>query len=67
MRDAPKFRGIVVLADCGEAILESLRKALATTEYALLHARTGNEAMALLEQLKVDSDLAIIDLKTSDR
>ena len=66
MRDAPKIRGIVLLADGSQAILDSLKKAFAKTDYALLHARTGKQAITLLERLKADIDLAIIDLDFED-
>jgi len=65
MGDAPKIRGIVLLAG-SQAILDSLKKAFAKTDYALLHARTGKQAITLLARLKAEIDPAIIDLDLED-
>jgi CheY-like chemotaxis protein len=42
----------ILIADHHEDVLNILEEQLATTNYALLHARKGAEAIALLERLK---------------
>jgi len=53
----------ILVADTGDAFLEILRKELATSEYALLHAKNGQEAIYYLDLLKSEIDLAIIELE----
>lgn len=54
---------ILVLVAAREGLLIKLREALAETNLALLHAETQGEAIALLEKLSSDIDLAIIQLE----
>jgi len=56
----------ILIADHHEDVLNILEKQLATTNYALLHARNGAKAIALLERLKSKIELAIIDLELPD-
>jgi CheY-like chemotaxis protein len=56
----------ILIADHHEDVLNVLKEQLATTNYALLHARNGEEAIALLERLKSKIELAIIDLELPD-
>jgi CheY-like chemotaxis protein len=53
----------ILIADHHEDVLNILEEQLATTNYALLHARNGAEAIALLERLKSKIELAIINLE----
>jgi CheY-like chemotaxis protein len=53
----------ILVADTSDAILGILREELATTNYALLHAKDGLEAIRYLELLKSEIDLAIIHLE----
>jgi CheY-like chemotaxis protein len=57
---------IILIVDRHEYVLNSLKAQPATTNYALLHARSGQEAIALLERLKSKMELAIIDLDLPD-
>ena len=53
----------ILVADTGDASLsfvDILRKELATSEYTLLHAKNGQEAIDYLDLLKSDIELAII-------
>jgi CheY-like chemotaxis protein len=52
----------ILIADHHEDVLNILKEQLATTNYALLHARNGAEAIALLERLRSKIELAIINL-----
>jgi len=54
--------GIALVVDREEEVLRILRTALQSSEYVVLHATTGNEALAVLSRLKFPIDLAIIDL-----
>src|SRR5260221_5289763 len=65
MSDGGETVGIVLVA-AKEDLLSNLRDALAETNLALLHASTKEEAIALLQRLKSQIDLAIIDLDLSD-
>jgi CheY-like chemotaxis protein len=53
----------ILVVDTNEVLVGILREELATTTYALLHAKDGQEALDYLELLKSDIDLAIIDLE----
>jgi CheY-like chemotaxis protein len=53
----------ILIADDSDDVLNILKEQLATTNYILLHARSGEEAIALLERLKSQIELAIIDLE----
>jgi two-component system KDP operon response regulator KdpE len=53
---------IVLIVDREDHVLKILRTALQSTDYVLLHATTGNEALAVLSRLKHPLDLAVIDL-----
>ena len=54
---------IILIADSSEALFDSLRDALATTDYAFVYARNGEEALRLHELLKSEIELAIIELE----
>jgi DNA-binding response OmpR family regulator len=64
MHNGEKAR--IVLVAAKEDLLNSLRDALKETDLALLHAQTKHEAVVLLERLKSEIDLAIIDLELPD-
>ena len=53
----------ILVADTSDAFLDILREELVTTDYALLHAKNGQEAIDYLELLKSEIDLAIIELE----
>jgi CheY-like chemotaxis protein len=56
----------ILVADTGDAFLSFvniLRKELETSEYTLLHAKNGQEAIDYLDLLKSDIELAIIALE----
>ena len=53
---------IVLIVDCEDEVLEILRTALRSTDYVLMQAKTGDEALAVLSRLKSHIDLTIIDL-----
>jgi DNA-binding NarL/FixJ family response regulator len=55
--------GIVLIVDRKDEVLKILRTALQSTDYVILHAKTGDEAVAVLSVLKFPIDLAIIDLE----
>jgi CheY-like chemotaxis protein len=55
--------GIVLVVDREDEVLEILRTALQTTDYVILHATTGDEALAVLSRLRSHIDLTIIDLE----
>jgi CheY-like chemotaxis protein len=55
--------GIALVVDPEDEVLRILRTALQSSEYVVLHATTGNEALAVLSRLKFPIDLAIIDLE----
>jgi CheY-like chemotaxis protein len=57
----------ILIADHHEDVLNILKEQLATTNYILLHARSGEEAIALLERLKSKIELAIIDLELPEQ
>ena len=56
----------IVLVAAKEDVLNNIRDALAETNLALLHVSTKQEAIALLERLKSEIDLAIIELELPD-
>ena len=53
----------ILVADTSDAFLGILKEELATTDYALLHAKDGQEAIDYLEVLNADIALAIIQLE----
>ena len=53
----------ILVASCDGNFIEGLRKALATTNYGLLHAKDGQEAIDYLNVLRADIHLAIITLE----
>jgi DNA-binding response OmpR family regulator len=55
--------GIVLVVDREDEVLKTLRMALESSDYVVLHATTGSEALAVLSGLKFPIDLAIIDLE----
>jgi DNA-binding NarL/FixJ family response regulator len=55
--------GIVLVVDREDEVLEILRNALQSTDYVVLHAKTEDEALAVLSRLKFHIDLTIIDLE----
>jgi CheY-like chemotaxis protein len=56
---------IALVVDREDEVLTILRTALRSSDYVVLHATTGNEALAVLSKLKFPIDLAIIDLELS--
>ena len=59
---------IALVVDREDEVLGILRTALQPSDYVVLHATTGNEALAVLSRLRFPIDLAIIDpeLPTDD-
>ncbi len=55
--------GIVLIVDREDEVLKILRTALQSTDYVLLQAKTGDEALDVLSRLKSHIDLTIIDLE----
>jgi len=55
--------GIVLVVDREDEVLEILRTALQATDYVVLHAATGDEALAVISRLKYHIDLTVIDLE----
>jgi DNA-binding NarL/FixJ family response regulator len=55
--------GIALVVDREDVVLGILRTALQSSDYVVLHATTGDEALAVLSGLKFPIDLAIIDLE----
>jgi DNA-binding response OmpR family regulator len=64
MRNGEKSRIILVAAK--EDLHNNLRDALKETDLALLHAQNQREAIVLLERLRTEIDLAIIELELPD-
>jgi DNA-binding NarL/FixJ family response regulator len=68
MRPAPLFSlrnmrtNLILVADGRDEFLANLREQLTATQYALLHAKDGQEAIDYLEMLKSEIVLAIIQL-----
>ena len=56
----------IVLVAGKEDFLNKLKHALADTHVALLHAETHRDAIRLLERLRTEIDLAIIELENSN-
>ena len=59
----PNGEAPMVLVAAKEDLLNNLKDALADTQVALLHAQNQREAIALLERLRTEIDLAIIELE----
>ena len=57
----------ILIVDRDEDVFKILNEQLAATNSALLHARNGTEATALLERLKFKIELAIVDLAFPDQ
>jgi DNA-binding response OmpR family regulator len=55
--------GIVLVVDREDEVVKILRTALQSTDFAVLHATTRSEALAVLSGLKFPIDVAIIDLE----
>jgi two-component system alkaline phosphatase synthesis response regulator PhoP len=55
--------GIVLVVDREDEVLEILRAELQGTDYVVLHATTGDEALAVISRLKYHIDLTVIDLE----
>jgi len=53
----------ILVADTRDEFLTDLREQLAATQYALLHAKDGQEAIDYLELLKNEIALAIVQLE----
>jgi CheY-like chemotaxis protein len=53
----------ILVADTSDAVPDILREELATTDFGLLHAKDGQEALDYLDLLKSEIDLAIIELE----
>ena len=53
----------ILVADTSDAFLGKLKEELASTAYALLHAKDGQQAIDYLDLLKSEIDLAIIALE----
>ena len=56
-------RQVILVADRSDCIVDTLKAELAATNLALLHAKEGEEAVYLLELLKSEIELAIIELE----
>lgn len=57
----------ILIVERDEDVFTILNEQLAATNSALLHARNGTEATALLERLKFKIELAIVDLAFPDQ
>jgi CheY-like chemotaxis protein len=57
---------VIVLVAGEEDLLNNIRDALSETNLALLHAQTKAEALALLERLRSEINLAIVELEMAD-
>ena len=55
--------GIVLIVDREDEVLETLRSALQYTDYVLVQAKDGEEALAVLSRFRSHIDLTIIDLE----
>jgi DNA-binding response OmpR family regulator len=53
----------ILVADTNDAFVDLLRDELATTAYAVLHAKDGHEAMDYLDLLKSEVDLVVVKLE----
>jgi CheY-like chemotaxis protein len=56
----------ILIADHNEDVLNILKEQLLATNYALLYAQNGEEAIAFLDRVKSKVALAIIDLELPD-
>jgi DNA-binding NarL/FixJ family response regulator len=56
----------IVLVAAQESVFNKIRDALADTTPVLLHAQTKHEAIGLIERLKNEIDLAIVELELPD-
>jgi CheY-like chemotaxis protein len=56
----------VLIVDSHEDVIRILEEQLAPTNYALLHATDGEEAIALVERLKSKIELAIVAVEFPD-
>ena len=56
----------IVLVSAQEDFVTKLRDAVANTDIALLHAQTHSQAIALLETLKFEIALAVIEIELPD-
>jgi DNA-binding response OmpR family regulator len=56
--------GIVLIVEREDEVLEILRTALQSTDFVVLQAKTGDEALAVLSKLKAPIDLAVLDLES---
>ena len=56
----------VVLVAAKEDLLNDLRDALSNTNFLLLHAPTKQEAIALLERLRTEIRIAVVELEMPD-
>jgi DNA-binding NarL/FixJ family response regulator len=52
----------MLIVDQEDDVVESLRRALHSTDYVIFQARTANEAFGVLTRMKHPIDFAIIDL-----
>ena len=64
MRESEK--GPVVLVAAKEDLLNDLKDALSNTNFLLLHAPTKQEAIVLLERLRSEINIAIVELELPD-
>ena len=64
MRESEK--GPVVLVAAKEDLLNDLKDALSNTNFLLLHAPTKQEAIALLERLRTEISIAVVELEMPD-
>jgi CheY-like chemotaxis protein len=56
----------ILVVDREDEGLETLRKAMQSTDCVLFHARTGAEALAVLSRLNFPVDLVVLDLDLCD-
>jgi DNA-binding response OmpR family regulator len=54
--------GVILVVDREGEALEILRSALQSTDYVLLQAKTGDEALSVISRLDAPVDLAVVDL-----
>jgi CheY-like chemotaxis protein len=54
---------IILIADRNDDALKYLKEELATTEYALLHAKDGQEALSIVETQTSEIAVAVIELE----
>jgi CheY-like chemotaxis protein len=56
----------VLVVDSDDNFREAVQEVLEFTDYIILHANSGQEAVALLTQLRPSVDLVVIDLELPD-